>query len=420
MASNLPLGQGRQQDRSTEDPQAGYSQSFKEDMSLSRALGQKLTIESLLSQKLTAESLLSRLLSTKSTISTASSFAQAQQDAVYQPESRKFFSIGEGRLGRVYDWIGTARAAKICMRSDDIELRIEAAVHKLICDTYDLLVRGKAPVTFHVPKFYNLLVDDAAKKWWAENGTQFPADDKSKAIQGHTLLLSERILPLPKVVREALIDTYFKEADRAAAKQNPLNRDCLIRVYLGSQRTRFQYGILRNMPLTLAQMHILNLPLDDFASAMATALAMLHFGAKVDAHDVEFVLGTQPYAWKFTPAVVNFRDRYLQLWILDFNQCGEVTMDEEGMNDAVQAYFDNDPYFPRPYLACYGSALGSLSLPPTEATKYVSRLWTTFRNQYVVAGKRFLDDNNSTLPEMFIHTVEQRAASKKPGWKAMQ
>jgi Zinc finger protein len=51
-----------------------------------------------------------------------------------------------------------------------------------------------------------------------------------------------------------------------------------------------------------------------------------------------------------TPSIssmIESRDRRLCMWLLDFNQC-KITMDERGVDQAVDAYITNGPYYPRP------------------------------------------------------------------------
>lgn len=93
---------------------------FEEDIPLGQSLEKQLSLERLLVHELPASTVLSRLLSAISTISTTPSLADGQQDAAHVTTS-DFWSIGEGRLGRVYDWPGIHQAAKICLRNDNIE-----------------------------------------------------------------------------------------------------------------------------------------------------------------------------------------------------------------------------------------------------------------------------------------------------------
>ncbi len=76
--------------------------------------------------------------------------------------------------------------------------------------------------------------------------------------------------------------------------------------------------------------------------------------------------------------------------MLDFNQCKDITKDKEGVKQAVQAFYRNDPYFPRP-----------LSNISTDCN-----LWTVFAEGYDAAGNEVLtdedDDGVKALPKIFI------------------
>ncbi len=97
---------------------------------------------------------------------------------------------------------------------------------------------------------------------------------------------------------------------------------------------------------------------------MADALAIMHWEARIDAADVEFVLGGDPCrAQEPLPAVAKLKlskedsstgvdavqgqAAATHLWPLDFNQCQPLSMDQEGVDQAVKWFFDNDAYYPR-------------------------------------------------------------------------
>jgi Zinc finger protein len=75
------------------------------------------------------------------------------------------------------------------------------------------------------------------------------------------------------------------------------------------------------------------------AQQMGCLLAALHMGASSDAKDFEIVLGGD-------------YDRGLicnpKVWVLDFNQCSTVTLDHHCIPKLVDAFFENEAYFPRP------------------------------------------------------------------------
>jgi hypothetical protein len=234
-----------------------------------------------------------------------------------------------------------------------------------------------------------------------------------------SVLISERILPLPKIVRHAFIAKYCPEQHREAAIADPRNRDCLVRVYLGELRNNRPYMnfSLRNFPLYLDQILDLELNAEGFADAIANTLAIIHFRAELDARDVEFVLGMSPsFSHNQLPSFaellrgspnlstgpsgngINFKKRWIHLWVLDFNECAPITMDEAGMDLAATAFQENAPYCPRPPKA------------GIKSNAQVYTLWVAFRQSYlktssIVLKKRAMDPEK--LPRMFIAKLEE-------------
>lgn len=74
----------------------------------------------------------------------------------------------------------------------------------------------------------------------------------------------------------------------------------MVRIYLGSMAGKTGAGTtgmgmffsLRNLKLHLNQLIELGIGIEDLARRMGVALAVMHWGAKTDARDVEFVLGS--------------------------------------------------------------------------------------------------------------------------------
>ncbi|KAJ0162174.1 hypothetical protein CTA2_4997 [Colletotrichum tanaceti] len=144
---------------------------------------------------------------------------------------------------------------------------------------------------------------------------------------------------------------------------------------------------------------------------MAEALAVMHWRVRCDAFDVEFVLGSSPKlrarcaltTWNREPGDDNNNNtnpeclqRAVQVWLLDFNQVGNITMDEEGVDKAVRGLWDNDPYYPRP--ACH----------ETNTTEV--RLWEAFKDVYLAASVGIRAD--TSLPLSFIAKVEKEATAR--------
>jgi hypothetical protein len=149
---------------------------------------------------------------------------------------------------------------------------------------------------------------------------------------------------------------------------------------------------------------------------MGKTLAIMHWRVGTDARDVEFVLGSGPNSveeslissfilkdmeepvstWKEVTHP-NFRSHAIRLWMLDFNQCRRIQPDDSGIATAVQAYFLNDPYFPRP-----------LSTNIDEKI-----LWSRFEAGYLETGREAIRTSiqeqhpwqieiDLTLPDRFI------------------
>jgi len=199
-------------------------------------------------------------------------------------------------------------------------------------------------------------------------------------VQPTKILCTERIHPLPKPTRDALVAAYTPPHLHSQARTDSLNADSLARIYLGRRRRSRtetatarpqRFFTLRNFTLHVDQMLDLNLHIDSFAWNIAAALPVIHWAARTDADadDVEFVLGGKaPLASRvrdldadaiwgmpadtstlhLTTPPHTFRTGGVRMWLLDFNLCGTISMDETGVEKAVKAFYKNDLYFPRP------------------------------------------------------------------------
>ncbi|OGM48945.1 hypothetical protein ABOM_003128 [Aspergillus bombycis] len=203
------------------------------------------------------------------------------------------------------------------------------------------------------------------------------------------------------------------------AKSDASNKDCLVRLFFGRKR----YGAsrpggsrlfsLRNYKLRVDQMEDLQLDADEYVVSMADALAIMHWRTKIDAMDVEFVLGSTPFDHnavrrppplqdivRLTPGTStferatntapNFKKRIVSLWLLDFDACGPITMNTAGVNQAIKAFIENEPYCPRPYMK----------------DTYSERLWRIFSQRYLETGRKITAGSPSqSLPRQFIQGV---------------
>ncbi|KAE9993384.1 hypothetical protein EG327_005371 [Venturia inaequalis] len=221
---------------------------------------------------------------------------------------------------------------------------------------------------------------------------------------------TSRIYPIPEVVRAALVDVYApRSLQEKEAKQKFLDKeqqaDCLVRIYLGRRLAKGEERplsnenfTLRNFPLHVNEMEDLGLDTHQYAKIMARSLALLHWAARNDANDVEFVLGTT--ASSISSYIQKDSDDFeVGMWLLDFNQCQTLENDlDRRIKQLVDGFFWNDPYYPRPNL---------------KGNKEDVILWTTFKETYLEVGKTILQNTREEdHPAQFLAAVEEKGESR--------
>lgn len=375
----------------------------------------------------TSKQKLHRLLSVRTTISSAFSFA------IFQHSQRKeqvgFRKIGFGQCGLLFERPGRGYVVKVARPHFHDSLWSDFVAHFHVYKAFE----QHSDLECRVPTVYSYVNKDN-NQWWDEHRPLFTEQHDSFPLPSMALI-TERILPLPKVVREALIAQYLPPALQPAAVANPSNRECLARLYLGKRRRPgappAPNFTLRNFNLCLDQMLDLELPVADYAAAMGEALAVIHWQANVDAYDVEFVLGseagteyTQDIATilALTPEMVtsmrphtdldalvsaNFRRRTTRIWVLDFNLCNrwEEQMGWEQpdalVDHLVMSFFENDPYYP---------------LPLKDYSRE-RNLWEAFSDSYLHKAGEILEGDGkdarlALLPGMFARACVEREQTK--------
>lgn len=164
--------------------------------------------------------------------------------------------------------------------------------------------------------------------------------------------------------------------------------------------SKFQAFSLRNYPLHLDQMEELGIPVDQletYARTMAETLALMHWVAGIDGNDIEFVLAS-PSPGSSSKSKNSKTENILgdhPMWVLDFDLCREMSMDEEGVQQAVTAFLKNDPFYPRPRSSLL--------------------LWKAFREQYLLTSTAIMmhahdKDWRRLLPGMFVDAIERKEA----------
>ncbi|KAK1240065.1 hypothetical protein MKX08_007507 [Trichoderma sp. CBMAI-0020] len=238
-----------------------------------------------------------------------------------------------------------------------------------------------------------------------------PLDVKLSGFAGYLNMASY----LTKITRGSdKMQCYYEES----VVSSSTNEHCLLRPYLGRRRcrnpeadsepsTRPQAFSLGDFPLHLDQMEQLGLNPEEYAVTMADALAFMHWIAGLDGNGVEFVLARPrgpPYyfcqchrksAQEAHPHNVRILGPH-SMWILDFDMCRELTLDESGIEQACNAFWSNDPWYPQP---------GRLATAD-------QKLWDTFELRFLTLSARALEWQPSEireLPRLLMEKIKQTA-----------
>ncbi|KAI3337292.1 zinc finger protein-domain-containing protein [Xylariaceae sp. AK1471] len=297
--------------------------------------------------------------------------------------------IGAGFCGSVWSDIDAAPGSVAIKREDGGQgrsLKNDSDIHQRL-----LAACNSGVGAFSIPLWHGFISMDNAK----ELVPRFPL--------GYTpcnILLTERILPLPKPIQYLLINKYCPPTLVSSIAADPNNDDCLVRPYLGKRRgsyrnSKFRVFSLRNFPLHLDQIEELSLDAYAYSLRMAKALAFMHWSARVDANDIEFVLaparaGGSVLSTMHSPVLGNHC-----LWVLDFDCCRSMTMDTVGLKQAACAFWRNDPFYPRPGKECQEDI----------------RLWVHFKQSYLEASFDIIgtgDAQRHDLPSLLIDMIEAK------------
>ncbi|KAK3994537.1 hypothetical protein QBC44DRAFT_340714 [Cladorrhinum sp. PSN332] len=302
------------------------------------------------------------MLSLHSHISSSSSPNAERHTRAQLEGSQTFRKIGAGACGAIFAQDGASVVFKMAKSNDHSELWSDYVMHTEIFNHFGRFIIDD----FRVPECYYFVPRDKEEYFNKNRGIVEAAEGVCNLPS--SVLVTERIHPLPHSTRDHLIENYCAPRIQEEARADPANKDCLVRVYLGSMQGRTRRGCfsLRNLKLHLNQLLDLNLDVGKLARRMGTALAVMHWAAKTDARDVEFVLGSSAkvsqalgpeqlktakplsYTGPASLAHEDFFVRVTELFVLDFNQVRVITLDDEGVAMAVDAWRINDPYYPRP------------------------------------------------------------------------
>lgn len=329
--------------------------------------------------QMTDSAILQQSLSLKSVILTTSSFSRLFQTARTRPDLQQLNQIGAGLQGAVFEQVGKPLALKKETSGNEklpSNLYHEYTIHRDVSTAFEQYqsINGKV----YVPKAFEFISRKGNDAFWDEI---LPKAPQAYRIRGD-LVIMERILPLPKVVRKALISQFcaLDKTEIEAILNHPQNKHCLARVYLGKSNGTIDNNInnvLRNIPLYLEPMEKIGIETVSLANAMGKAYATLHWGAATNGDDVEFVLGTSATEAQGEDYRPELQHRAVKLYLLDFGQCEAVdlTQDPDIVYQAFKGAMvtgDNQRFIPH------------YSRSPA--------LFATFRQGYIEAGNIILSD----------------------------
>ncbi|RAH81298.1 hypothetical protein BO86DRAFT_274366, partial [Aspergillus japonicus CBS 114.51] len=139
--------------------------------------------------------------------------------------------IGSSADSRVFEQPGTPWAFKILIIDQAMKLWNNNTMHMRVYDSF-IGVAKVVDTAVEVPRvawFANQTSD-----FWRTNLELFP-DDPKFSRRPRNVLCMERILPLPRAARDALIDLFCDPTSIPAAKNDRSNADCLVHILLGSK-----------------------------------------------------------------------------------------------------------------------------------------------------------------------------------------
>lgn len=352
------------------------------------------------------------MLSANTVVSTSSSNDRRQAEA-QMSATTNFTKIGAGACGVILAQDGTTNIIKLAKDPESDDLWNEFTKHSIIAEAMIThSIKG-----IEIPACLGF-VPKTKENFWKDNNSLIQAAENELNTPTDALVAS-RIRPLPEPTRKLLIQKFCAPHIREAAFADAANKDCLVRLYLGSMqgRSSMMFFSLRNFKLHLNQLEKLQLNVNYLAEKMGEILAIMHWGAETDARDIEIVLGSSSMKYPVhspkpmselrsmkkpqnqigpdSQNLADFSRRVSTLYLLDFNQVRTITLDEAGVDLAVDAFYANDPYFPRPFVQ---DSIAKL-------------VWNAFVSSYKHTSSQILD-GNMTLPTMFITRVMDRQMEK--------
>jgi hypothetical protein len=297
--------------------------------------------------------------------------------------------LGTGSFGSVFTWISSTGVAikQVLDESRCGELEEEFKVLRTVyrdCDTSNNIFKFPEPFSFY-SSLSDLLEDMSESDIFSKSNVSQAAGGLNGAACIFTM---ERVNQIPKKLASLIVSKYFP----AVFKQDE-RPSFVCRLYLGSivQKKNNRFFSTVNFPLSLTSCIDIGLDVNKIAYNMGQLLSEIHFKARMDARDVEFILGG---ASKNALIETGY-------WCIDFNQ---TALHRNSVDQMVEAYTVNDRYFPRcpEYFDLVNESL--------ETINAVLSVWTNFVDGYsFIFG--YLPTADRKLGRNFINEI----SSLRPG-----
>ncbi|EQB48468.1 hypothetical protein CGLO_12299 [Colletotrichum gloeosporioides Cg-14] len=362
-----------------------------------------------------SKELLNQYLSLSTHLSPSSATLTHEHQTDDTPNTNDAAEIGEGCCATIYA-LSPSSIAKVAKPNKQNELWNDFGAHLSVYEAISAV-----PTATLVPKPAYYLHAQDVTTWRAAQAKKIPSREPND------VLCAERIPPLPRIIRNSLVEVFCPKEQTAEVLENKDNDACLVRLYLGRRRPSSLHAqakfSLRNFELTLDKMELLGFNAMQFVAPIAEALVVVHWKAGSDGRDVEFVLGGPPErrisaegfgvldsnlhmqrvtTWRKAGAVdevAGLQQRCVYVWLLDFNQCSRIKADTQGVQMAADAYWDNDPYYPRP-----------TKNDDNHSTE--GKIWREFKRVYLAKAREILGDE-ATQPEDFIYSLEAKGQERQ-------
>lgn len=236
--------------------------------------------------------ILEQSLNLNSVISTTSSFGRRSREAQSRPDLQDINQIGIGLQGVVFEQVGKDFVFKKGKPGNESRLSNLCHEYKIHLDVSAAFERYQTMTETEVivPKPIEFTQTTQQSSFWDDVFPKIPLEYRTRG----DIMKMQRILPLPKIVRRALIAHLCLEtSETQGLLDNPQNKHCLTRIYLGKANSLYHPEVpLRNLPLYLDTMKKIGIETTRLATAMGKSYATLHWGSAVNGDDVEFVFGT--------------------------------------------------------------------------------------------------------------------------------